>query len=121
MSSMTDVRLRCVLALLLTVAVLAGCQTIRVEPFAGRYRVGLTADDTVAIMRRAGLSDEDILEYGTELRNSLALRGAARIQKGDRLVALFVARKDDVIVATEDGTTFVYEPAASDEAPPAEH
>ncbi|NIA15250.1 MAG: hypothetical protein GWP08_14365 [Nitrospiraceae bacterium] len=103
-----------VLGLCLAAVLLAGCQTTRVEALPGRYTIGLTADDTVGLLRHAGLSDTEIVEEGTDLRNSLASQGSARIMRGKDLVAMFVVRGEEVIVSTGDGKRFVYQPAESE-------
>ncbi len=112
MTSLTHLRWTCVVGLALAVAFLAGCQTLRVEPLPGRYRIGLTAEDTVKMLRQAGLSDEEILKGGTDLRNSLASHGSARVERGDTLLALFVVRGDEIIVSGRSGSRFVYRPTA---------
>jgi hypothetical protein len=115
MTSITQLRSACAVAVCLAAVFLAGCQTtMRVEPLPGRYTIGLTADDTVKMLRQAGLSDEEVLESGMELRNSLASHGSARVCRGDALLALFVVRGDEIIVSARNGNRFVYRPAADD-------
>ena len=110
MTSLTH--LRCACAVGLAAAFLAGCQTLRVEPLPGRYTIGLTAEDTVKMLRQAGLSDEEIIEGGTDLLNGLASHGSARVERGDTLLALFVVRGDEIIVSGRNGSRFVYRPTA---------
>ena len=87
---------------------LLGCQTTRIAPFAGEDRTGLVADDVVLMMRQAGFEDEDIIAYGTELRNALASHGAARLEKDDVVQAIFVIKKEGVYVTTRSGKNFIY-------------
>ena len=86
---------RCgLLSLLLFLALLpAGCATSqshgRVDPLPSQQVVALNSDDIVRVMRRAGFSDEQILEFGTDVRNGLASSGAAQVRVGDKVEAIF--------------------------------
>ncbi|MBT3202581.1 MAG: hypothetical protein HN350_21995 [Phycisphaerales bacterium] len=51
---------------------------------ANRDIAALTSDDIVRVMWRAGFSDEQIIEIGTDLRNCLASTGGAKILIGDK-------------------------------------
>ena len=86
----------------------SGCQTTRVAPFAGKYRAALAADDVVLAMRQADFSDDDILKYGTDVRNALATHGAARVEMSDLVRAIFVAQNDAIYVTTSTGKNFIY-------------
>jgi hypothetical protein len=81
---------------------------MHVVPFAGQYRTALVADDIVLVMRQAGFSDDDILKFGTDVRNALATHGAARVEMSDLVRAIFIAKKDAIYVTTSTGKNFIY-------------
>jgi len=60
-------------------------------------------------MLRAGFSDEQILQLGTDLRNELARSGAAQISVGDKVEATFAVRGDYVYVTAYKRGSFIYE------------
>ena len=90
---------------------LAACQhsrQLQVAPIAGRDVVALDAEDVVAIMQRAGLNDSEIIDLGTELRNSLSSRGAARITSNGKTVALLTVLSPYVYISTMEQGNFIY-------------
>ncbi len=90
---------------------LLGCQTAatRVVPAASEYHKVLVADDIALMMRQAGFCDADILKYGTDVRNALATRGTARVEKDDVVCAIFYAQKETIYVTTDAGKAFFYQ------------
>lgn len=84
---------------------------IRVIPLSNRNVLALSSDDVVVVMRRAGFSDEQILEYGTGLRNGLAESGAVQIKIGKKVEAVFAINVDDgdcVYISTRLRGNFIY-------------
>lgn len=81
----------------------------QVVPLSSRDVVDLNADDIVRIMRRAGFSDMQILELGTDLRNGLLLSGAAQIKVNKKVEAIFAARGDYVYITTRLRGNFIYD------------
>jgi hypothetical protein len=69
----------------------------------------LSAEDIIRVMLQAGFSDEQIVEFGTDLRNELARSGAAQIDVGDKVEAIFVIHGDYVYVSSRLTGSFVYE------------
>ena len=69
----------------------------------------LSADDVVRVMWRAGFSDDQVLELGTDLRNSLAYTGAAQIVIGERVEAVFGMDGDYLYVASRMRGSFIYD------------
>lgn len=83
----------------------------------------LTSDDIVRVMWRAGFSDDQILEVGTDLRNSLASTGAAKIMvgkkadaflavgadRGKKVEAMFSVNGDYVHAASRRRGNFIYD------------
>ena len=68
----------------------------------------LSSDDIVRVMRRAGFSDNQILEYGTELHDALSRSGAAQIKISKKLQAVFAINGDSVYISTRLRGNFIY-------------
>ncbi|MFB0553060.1 MAG: hypothetical protein ACETWQ_07065 [Phycisphaerae bacterium] len=68
----------------------------------------LSSDDIVRVMRRAGFSDNQILEYGTDLHDALSRSGAAHIKIDKRLQAVFAINGDSVYISTRLRGNFIY-------------
>jgi len=68
----------------------------------------LSSDDIVRVMRRAGFSDNQILEYGTDLHSALAHSGAAQIKIRRNLEAVFAINGDAVYISTRLRGNFIY-------------
>jgi hypothetical protein len=101
------------LLLMLLATGLLGCaQTgkmgIQVIPLNNRDVLTLSADDIVNVMRRAGFSDMQILQFGTEVRNALLQSGAAQIKIHRKTEAVFAIKGDDVYITTRLRGNFVY-------------
>lgn len=96
------------LMLLLLLALgMVGCARsatgIQIIPLSNRDVLVLNADDVIQVMRRAGFSDSQILEYGPELREGLAQSGAAQVRINNRVEAVFAVNRDQgecVYIAT---------------------
>ena len=69
----------------------------------------LSTEDIVRVMLQAGFSDEQIVEFGTDLRNELARSGAAQIDVGDKVEAIFAIHGDYVYVSSRLTGSFIYE------------
>ncbi len=81
---------------------------IKLVPVSNREVVELNPDDVVIIMRRAGFSDRQILQFGAELRNGLAQSGAVQIMVGDKLEVIFAVKGDAVYISTRLRGNFIY-------------
>jgi hypothetical protein len=68
----------------------------------------LSSDDIVRVMRRAGFSDNQILEYGTDLHDALSRSGAAQIKINNKLQAVFAINGDSVYISTRLRGNFIY-------------
>jgi hypothetical protein len=94
----------------------AGCtrpvaRGIQVIPTSNRHVLALSAEDVVQVMRRAGFSDGQILEYGTDLRNGLAESGAVQIKIGRKVEAIFAINLNEgtcVYISTRLRGNFIY-------------
>jgi hypothetical protein len=84
---------------------------IRVVPMSNRNVLALNPADVVEVMRRSGFSDNQILEYGTDLRNGLAESGAVQIRIGKKVEAVFAINLNDgdcVFISTRLRGNFIY-------------
>lgn len=95
---------------LLLMAASVGCTGLRqaVTPIPNREVIALDADAIVAIMHRAGFSDEEILDLGTDLRNSLAQQGAAQIRVGKKTEAIFAVHGTYIHISSRRRNGFLY-------------
>ncbi len=85
---------------------------IRVVPMSNRNVLALNSDDVVEVMKRSGFSDNQILEYGTDLRNGLAESGAVQIKIGKKVEAVFAINLnegDHVYISTRLRGNFIYD------------
>lgn len=84
---------------------------IRVIPMSNRNVLALSPDDVIEVMRRAGFSNKQILEYGTDMRNGLAESGAVQIKIGKKVEAVFainLTEGDYVYISTRLRGNFIY-------------
>jgi len=81
---------------------------IEVVPLRYKDVLTLSSDDIVRVMRRAGFSDEKILEHGTNLHDALAHSGAAQIRINRRLEAVFAINGDSVYISSRPRGNFIY-------------
>lgn len=84
---------------------------IQVIPLSSRSVLELSADDVVRVMRRAGFSDPQILEYGPDLRDGLAQSGAVQVRIGNKVEAVFAINLDHgpcVYITTRLRGSFIY-------------
>jgi hypothetical protein len=100
------------LLLMLLAFGLAGCAYqntgIQVIPVSNREVLALNADDVVQIMRRAGFSDNQIMQYGTDLRNGLAQSGAVEVRINKKVEAIFAVNGDSVYISTRLRGNFIF-------------
>jgi len=104
-----------VIIVLLLIALLAlgvvGCTQhtgFEVIPVSSRNVLALTADDIVQVMRRAGFSDNQILEIGTEVHDALLQSGGVYIKVNKKVEATFAVSDDDVYISTRLRGNFIY-------------
>ncbi len=113
-SRISSVTIMLTLLVLLALGVV-GCTRsstgIRVVPMSNRNVLALNPNDVVEIMRRSGFSDNQILEYGTDLRNGLAESGAVQIKIGKKVEAVFAINLNEgdyVYISTRLRGNFIY-------------
>ena len=96
------------LALLAFGVVSCAQRGFEVIPLSYQEVLTLSSDDIVRVMRRAGFSDNQILEYGTELHDALSRSGAAQIKMSKKLQAVFAINGDSVYISTLLRGNFIY-------------
>ena len=96
------------LALLAFGVVSCAHRGLEIVPLNNRNVLSLTSDDIVTVMRRAGFSDYQILEYGTDLHDALAQSGAAQIRVHRQLEAVFAINGDAVYISTRARGNSIY-------------
>jgi len=82
---------------------------LQIIPMSNHEIADLRADDIVLIMRRAGFSDDQILELGPDLREGLLESGAAQFKVGNKIEAIFAIHGDCVYVSTRMRGSFIYD------------
>ncbi len=96
------------LALLAFGVVSCAQRGFEVIPLSYQETLTLSSDDIVRVMRRAGFSDNQILEYGTDLHDALSRSGAAQIKMSKKLQAVFAINGDSVYISTRLRGNFIY-------------
>ena len=78
---------KCTWLILILALCIEGCAStdsysskLRITPLSNKNTITLSADDVVLMMRRVGLSDEQILKLGTDMHDSLLRFGAAQLE-----------------------------------------
>ena len=81
---------------------------LEIQPLRSQDILTLSSDDIVRVMRRAGFSDGQVLEYGTALHDALSREGAAQIRINKRLEAVFAINGDAVYISTRLRGNLIY-------------
>ncbi len=81
---------------------------IEIVPLRNQDVLTLSSDDIVRVMRQAGFSDNQILEYGTDLHSALSREGAAQIKVKKNLEAVFAINGDAVYISSRLRGNFIY-------------
>ena len=92
---------------------IAGCAStdsskLCIIPLNNKNTITLSADDVVQMMRQVGFSDKQILDLGTDMRDSLLCSGAAQFKINNKVEAIFAVNDGFVYIATRSRGTFVY-------------
>jgi type IV pilus biogenesis protein CpaD/CtpE len=94
---------------------IAGCaptdsysSKLHIMPLNNKNTITLAADDIVRMMRQVGFSDKQILDIGTDMRDSLLRSGAAQLKIDNKVEAIFAVNAGLVYIATRSRGTFVY-------------
>ena len=95
---------------------IAGCAStdsssskLCITPLNNKNTITLSADDVVQMMRQVGFSDKQILDLGTDMRDSLLCSGAAQFKINNKVEAIFAVNDGFVYIATRSRGTFVYD------------
>ena len=90
---------------------LGGCvgnRGFEIFPVNNQDILTLSSDDIVRVMRGAGFSDNQILQYGEDLHLALSQYGAAQIKIGRKLEAVFAINGDAVYISSRLRGNFIY-------------
>jgi hypothetical protein len=90
---------------------LGGCignRGFEIFPVNNQDILTLSSDEIVRVMRGAGFSDNQILQYGEDLHLALSQYGAAQIKIGRKLEAVFAINGDAVYISTRLRGNFIY-------------
>ncbi len=108
-------RIAAALVLLLLTLAMIGCARratgIQIIPLSSNSVLALSTDDLIEVMRRAGFSDEQILEHGPDVYDGLAQSGAVQVRIGKRVEAVFAINRDRgdcVYISTRLRGNFIY-------------
>jgi hypothetical protein len=101
------------ISLLLTLLAfgLSGCvgnRGFEIFPLNNQNVLTLSSDNIVRVMRRAGFSDNQILQYGEDLHLALAQYGAAQIKIRRKLEAVFAINGDAVYISSRVTGNSIY-------------
>ena len=88
------------------------------QPMGGnRETLVLDANAVVDIMRQSGFTTDEIIELGPDLRNCLAIHGAAKIRIDNTVEALFAVHPPYVHVCSRRRGSLIYKVDANDQTP----
>jgi hypothetical protein len=85
---------------------------LEIVPRNNRYSLTVTpsADDIVTMMLKVGFSEQQIVDLGEKLRNTLASSGAAEVRRGKEVGAIFaVYTNDTIFITTRRGGSYIYD------------
>jgi hypothetical protein len=106
---------KCTWLILILALSIVGCAStdsysskLRITPLNNKNTITLAADDIVRMMRQVGFSDKQILDLGTDMRDSLLHSGAAQFKIDNKVEAIFAVNDGFVYIATRSRGTFVY-------------
>jgi len=80
----------------------------KIIPVRNRHVLDLSTDDIVQVMSRAGFSDDQIMELGTDVHNGMLRSGAVQIKVEDKVQAVFAAKGDNVFISSTLTGHFLY-------------
>jgi hypothetical protein len=103
------IRISLLLALLaLGISGCTGNRGFEIFPLNSQNVLTLSSDDVVRVMRRAGFSDNQILQYGEDLHLALSQYGAAQVKIGKKLQAVFAINGDAVYISSRATGNYIY-------------
>jgi hypothetical protein len=82
---------------------------LRVEQRTGGQPADLKAGEVVRVMRRIGLTDDQILNLGPILRNALRMSGAAAFVRGDQTDVMLAINDEHLFVQSRSQGSFIYD------------
>ena len=101
--------------IVLLVGILNGCASVdpnfammnnTVVPVPSGEATAVSAYSLADAMLKAGFTRDEVLDYGTELRNALATSGGAQIRRGKIVEAIFAVHAQELYVTSRTRGTF---------------
>ena len=84
-------------------------RALQIVPQSNREVADLSPDDIVRIMRQIGFTDDQIVEYGTDMRDALLVSGAARVLYKEQTEALLAVNGTQVYIRSMARGNFIYD------------
>ena len=88
-------------------------KVLRIVPQSNKDLANLSPDDIVNVMERVGFSDDEIVEFGTDLHNALRFSGAAGVVYGRETEVIYAVKGELLFVNSRSQGTFIYDLARS--------
>ena len=92
----------------LALAGLTGCAHVRVDSIPNQQVAALSPEQVTHLMYASGFTDKQILRAGVDLRNALALSGAAQVRLGRMTEAIYAVDEPSIYVSTHKRGSFIY-------------
>lgn len=84
---------------------------IQIVPLSSSSVLVLSPDNLVEVMRRAGFSDEQIVQYGPDIYDGLSQSGAVQVRVNNRVEAVIAVNRDRgdcVYISSASRGNFIY-------------
>jgi hypothetical protein len=79
----------------------------KVLPFKSETPVILKSNELYSIMKRANFTDNEILTYGAEVRNSIATYGGVQVKRAGRVFCIIASYNEAIYVTSSEGQSFI--------------
>ena len=93
---------------------MAGCANtpghsrLQIIPLSNQHTLALSTDDIIEVMRRAGFSNQQILDLGQDMHEGLMHSGAAQLKVDNEVEAIFAVHGDCIYITTRMRGSFIY-------------
>lgn len=79
-----------------------------VTPIPSNATARVSASDIVETMAKAGFTRDEILTYGPQVRNALAMQGGAEIRQSGQVTAVLTILEGSLYVVSQRGGIYVH-------------
>ena len=87
----------------------ASTSPLRIEAVTNSEVAMLNSDDVVRVAKRIGFTDQEVLDFGIDLRNALYLSGGARVLVRGNVEALLQVQGGDIWIQSVTYGSHVYD------------